>query len=574
MKKNITFLIIIINIFFSFSQNNVEYFIKHKVKKKETIFSLSTKYNISIDVIKKFNPIIKNNDLKKKMIVNIPVFNDAYSGKIKNKENYLVDYKIPIKDTKWRIAYKYGITIDSLEVLNPKIRDGLIAGQVIKVPKIDSTTKNVETEYYYYKVKFNDDLESLIKKTELSKDELYLLNPFLKNQIIEDGMILKTSKYNFKKLKSVNNFLIEKTDLKDSVFKVSKIKLAVFLPFKFNELELDSIQKMKEILSKRNLHTISLDFYSGILMASQKAADYGLSTELQFIDTQNDKNHIREVLNQNSINDIDAIIGPLIPSNFNFVYSSEKFKGIPMIAPLSSKPVIKGQNIYQSVSSFNFLREKMINYLEKKIDSTSNTLIIADSLNRSTEKILFSKFPYAKLLRPEIGDYMSTELVDSLVIDSLPNKVIFESQNLSLIANVTSLLNSLVSNERKIQLFSTYRSNFYDNINISRKHLGNIKFSFASGSIIRENNESKEFENKFFEKFNNLPSKESKRAYDLTLDLILRFAFSKSISNKLIGETEYLENRFNYISDNKGGYENQGYYLLEHEGYLINEINK
>ena len=79
----------------------------------------------------------------------------------------MVDYKIPIKDTKWRIAYKYGITIDSLEVLNPKIRDGLIAGQIIKVPKIDSTTKNVETEYYYYKVKFNDDLESLIKKTEL-----------------------------------------------------------------------------------------------------------------------------------------------------------------------------------------------------------------------------------------------------------------------------------------------------------------------------------------------------------------------------------------------------------------------
>ena len=45
MKKNITFLIIIINIFFSFSQNNVEYFIKHKVKKKETIFSLSTKFH-------------------------------------------------------------------------------------------------------------------------------------------------------------------------------------------------------------------------------------------------------------------------------------------------------------------------------------------------------------------------------------------------------------------------------------------------------------------------------------------------------------------------------------------------
>ena len=574
MKKKIAFLIIIINVFFSYSQVKVENFIKHKVKKKETLFSLSKKYDISVDDIKKFNPIIKNNELKKKMFLMIPVFSSKGRKNMTTKHNNLVDYKVPIKDTKWRIAYKYGITIDSLEILNPEIKNALIAGQIIKVPKKDSVEQKIEIEFYYYKVKINDNIETILKKTELSEQELFSLNPFLKFQNIEDGIILKTPSYNFKELKSVNNFLVERTNLKDSVFKVSKIKIAALLPFKFDELELDSIQKTKDLLSKRNLHTISLDFYSGILMASEKATEYGLSTELQFIDTQNDKNHIRKILNQDKINNIDIIIGPLIPSNFNFVYSTGKYKDTPMIAPLSSKPVNKGKNIYQSVSSSGFLREKMINYLEKKIDSTSNTIIIADSLNRPTEKILFSKFPYAKILRPEVGDYMSTELVDSLVVDSLTNKVIFESQNLSLIANVTSLLNSLVSDERKIQLFSTYRSNFYDNVNISRKHLGNINFSFASGTIMREDEESKKFESKFFQKFNNFPSKESKRAYDLTLDLILRFAFSNSIFNSLVGETEYLENRFNYVPNNLGGFENHGYYLLEHKGYYINEINK
>ena len=30
----------------------------------------------------------------------------------------------------------------------------------------------------------------------------------------------------------------------------------------------------------------------------------------------------------------------------------------------------------------------------------------------------------------------------------------------------------------------------------------------------------------------------------------------------------------NYVPNNLGGFENHGYYLLEHKGYYINEINK
>ena len=47
-------------------------YLKHKVKRKETLYSISKKYNITQDDILKANPSIKENGLKKGMIINIP----------------------------------------------------------------------------------------------------------------------------------------------------------------------------------------------------------------------------------------------------------------------------------------------------------------------------------------------------------------------------------------------------------------------------------------------------------------------------------------------------------------------
>ena len=65
-------------------------------------------------------------------------------------EKYLV---LP-KETKWRLAYRYGITVQALEELNPQIKDGLKIGQEIVVPKrTTSETQALEEEFNYYKVK-------------------------------------------------------------------------------------------------------------------------------------------------------------------------------------------------------------------------------------------------------------------------------------------------------------------------------------------------------------------------------------------------------------------------------------
>jgi hypothetical protein len=255
------------------------------------------------------------------------------------------------------------------------------------------------------------------------------------------------------------------------------------------------------------------------------------------------------------------------------VAQTEGLKDAFLVAPLSSKPVKPGSKVVQSVSSIDRMRFKMVEFLRQQIDTTQNVVIIADTLNAEFALQLEKQYPFAHRVRPEEGGFVIPDLIDSLLIDSLPNKVIFESQDLNLAANVTSLLNSQVSKKRDVQLFTTLRANIYDNENISRKHLGNIGFTYTAGTYPLENEQRNKFKASFQERFGDYPTKEAYRAYDVTLDVILRLAYANSLYLPSLGETEYLENRFFYEKEEEG-YLNTGYYLLQHQDYEIVEIKK
>ena len=64
-------------------------------------------------------------------------------------------YLVQPKETKWRLAYRYGITVQELEQYNPEIvSGGLKIGQEIIVPKrSEAETLALEKEFNYYKVK-------------------------------------------------------------------------------------------------------------------------------------------------------------------------------------------------------------------------------------------------------------------------------------------------------------------------------------------------------------------------------------------------------------------------------------
>jgi len=596
VKKNkILFgLLLICGIFFSTAQEIPVKFLSHKVKKKETIFGITRKYNVTAEQLNEYNPLLKKVGLRKRMMLRIPVY-----PKIVEKvtpppqvDQRTQSYIVKPKETKWRIAYNFQITIPQLEVLNPKIKKGLKEGQEIHVPRIQIQTESLtvihsetqtetntldstwDSTYNYYKVLPKEGYYRIEKKIGVTKRVLDSLNPKLPEEGLQVGMILRVPGDARGELKIQDDLLVERLSLLDSIKEAKEIELAILLPFKAKEIEYDSIEDMKRLLQSRNLHTLSADFYSGVLLAADTLSHYGISVKLNVFDTQNSIAKVNEIVNTHDFSKTDAIVGPLIPSNFDYLSTKLQVRKIPKVAPLSTNSVALREAVYQSVTSKKFLRKRMYEYLDKTLNREDNIVLVVDSLNRSVEKELLELFPKATVLRPEKSNYLLPDLVDSLLVDSLPNKVILESQDFSLISSASSQMSAQQSALRSVQLFTTYRSNVYENTNLSLKQFGDLKFTYTTDRLPLKLGEYNSFQNHYISLFGKPPNRTAIRAYDLTMDLILRKAYSGNLkSTEKIGETDYQEHRFLYSKQNKS-FQNTGYFLLQHNDYEIVELKK
>jgi LysM repeat protein len=586
VKKNkILFLVLLLcGILFSNAQQIPVKFLSHKVKKKETIFGITRKYNITETQLNEYNLLLKKVGLRKRMVLRIPVYPEVVVEKLpeptvevdQNTQAYIVKPK----ETKWRIAYNFQMTIPELEALNPQIVKGLKVGQEIRIPFVATQTESEtlgpswDSNYNYYKVLPKEGYYRIEKKIGVSRKVLDSLNPNLLELGLQVGMILRVPGEARGKLKIQNDLLVARLSLLDSLKEAHEMELALLLPFKAKTIEYDSIEDTRRLLQSRNLHTISTDFYSGVLLAIDTLSHYGVSVKLNVFDTQNSIAKVNEIVNTHDFSKTDAIIGPLIPSNFDYLSTKPQVRKIPKVAPLSTNPVALREAVYQSVSPKKFLRKKMFEYLDRTLNREDNIVLVVDSLNRPVEKELLKLFPKATVLRPEKSNYLLPDLVDSLLVDTLLNKVILESQDFSLISSASSQMSAQQSESRTVQLFTTYRGNAYENPNLSLKQLGDLKFTYTTDRLPLKLGEYNHFQNHYISSFGKPPNRTAIRAYDLTMDLILRKAYSGSLkSTDKVGETDYQEHRFLYRKQDKS-FENTGYFLLQHKDYEIIELKK
>ena len=558
----------------------------HRVRVGETLFGLSQKYGITEEELLEYNSILSKTGLRKRMKLRIPVYTkteevvemiDEPLPKVVIDTLGFETHLVLAKETKWRLAYQYGTTIAALEQLNPTIKEGLKIGQTIKVPKakIPKRVPEKDSLFNYYMVLPKEGYYRIEKKLGVPKKVLDSLNPELIEKGLQEGMVLKVPGDLSGDLKVSDDLLLERINLLDSIFEAKPMEIALMLPFRASELNLDSLHLVRPVLESRNLYTIAFDFYMGARMAAEKATTIGIPVELSVIDTENNKSKILEEVSSKDWRKTDAIIGPIIPSNFDYVSNLKAIENIPKVSPLSTNEVRKSKAIFQTQTRKSTYRKKMLAYLERKLDSTQNIVIVADSLSRPMETELLNRFPTAIQLRPEEEGYLMPELVDSLLVDSLPNKVILETSSFPLIGSVLSQMNAQNTDERSVQVFTTYRNNLYDKANLSLEMLGAVQFTYPSNTILKTADTFSEFQLDFIDRFGKPPSKEATRAYDVTLDVLLRVAYSGSLKKSLeIGETFYNQNCFSYTLDQNNSYVNEAVLILQHEGYEVKEIKE
>ena len=438
-------------------------------------------------------------------------------------------------------------------------------------------------EFIEHKVKRKQTLYTISNLYDVPINLIKQYNPSIKGDKISKKMVLKIPFITTVVLEESIKEIVEKVlvstrtnqNLFDSVPKKKSIKFGFIAPFNLNKIEIDSIENTKKYLEKLNLSTLSLDFYSGTLSAVEEAKKLGIKIHIDVYDNKNSFDEIDKLSDNKNINSYDFILGPFIPRNLNRLSLNLKDSKVPIVSPLTSKKIQINKNVFQSVPSIQSQREMMFTHVDSLIikDPDPCVMIIYDRSTELVKEKLLKRFPYAELIDTDLTmGLVDPEITDSLLVEKKNNLVFLESQNLNVITSVSSLLNSQISKERNINLLSTYRSETYENENISYQQLGNLNFTYPSYFIPNYGDELNELNALFIENFGKLPNKIALRGYEITLDLILRTAHRRKLVKSIdLGETSYFQNRFDYVNKEQG-YINQSVFLVKHDDLEVLEI--
>ncbi len=194
-------------------------FTSHRVRKRETLYGIAQRFRITEEEIKKYNTELYSSQLKRNMTLKIPQYRRTKTEQFGINEDDFETYAVAPKETRWSIANKYGITVDSMLALNPelsKVTDYLAVGQELKLPRpAGSSVENQTTQLYLsYTVPPKMNFYQLEQKFGVKSDEIVRLNPEItekgglkENMVIRipqvklDAGEVNTDNYNFYEVK-------------------------------------------------------------------------------------------------------------------------------------------------------------------------------------------------------------------------------------------------------------------------------------------------------------------------------------------------------------------------------------
>ena len=555
---------------FNISQNNdLEEisFISHKIKRKQNLSEISSIYGVSKTLILKYNGGV---DISRNNILKIPRVVKSNSP----TEDRLKPYIVQPKEGKWRIAYKYGISIDILENINPEIGTILKIGQKIAVPnKEEVELKSIEENRDYFEVQNNIQISVLEQKLGLNKNSIVKLNPEIIDKV-EKGIIIKVPVLTKTNEDVIN---LSKKSLKENIINFETKKFALILPFRLDNFNYDSIQKSTPILKNDKLLNISLDFLFGVEMAVNSYSELGIDVQMDVYDSALNKQKIDKILSENDFENYDFVIGPLTNNLFNYFVNSTADLDIKIIKPLSKKQNTDSR-IVNTIPNDSILFNKIISHV-KKDSIISEKYIISDSRSIDISNKIKQIFPNAKQFYSKVDE--SGVDTKTLVYDDLDstfvkgkNIVFLETKEQGFVSNVTSILNSFINDTINIELVTTNKNNAFEGVNISNNFLSNLKFQYASTNKKIDIQKDNSFIEEFISNYNFFPSKYSLRAYDLVYDMLLRISNGNFDNNELHEiETEYFENKFKYKRSSSGSIDNVGAYLLKFENLKVEELS-
>jgi len=538
----------------------------HEVQSKETLFGIAKQYNTSVEELELLNPELKKEGLKIGQTIQINGKKEEPKQDIISKRQ-AVYHEVQPKETMYGISKQYNVSVEELELLNPEAKAGLTIGQqlMIKKGKDDSIiapipTKKIEVpnngKYLTYEVKPKETLFGLAKMFRLSQEELLALNPEL-NEGVKEGMILKVPSnvsLNTGKIRIVK-------DLSQSIFVKEKKEIVLLLPFNVSNIESDTTLTTQARLKRDGFLNLTLDFYSGALMAIDSAKRLGLNLNVKILDSQETKkgSSVSSIIQNQNVAKVDVVIGPFYPQYVEKVAELLNNQKVPVISPLREVSA-DYSNLYQSMPPSDFVKNEMFTHIRSK---NGNMIAFVDSKKSAAKQFIVDnhKDIYLAPLNEKgapVWDSILTKLSKEKV-----NFFILETASTGMIFNALNQCNNAKSAGYSTELVVLDINNTFETDEVFPRILRQ-QIIFPSLTRYQDTPQSLNFAIQYKKKNNVYPNQYAIRGFDVVFDTMMRL-FQKEDFETTIQTyaSEGVENKFDY-EKNSSGYSNKGIYIMQY----------
>ncbi len=526
--------------------NGKKYYV-HTVKSGDTLYSMAKAYGVSEDAIKESNPTVADG-LKLDQSVKIPVADnvvaDAKDTKKRKKE--FVEHKIRGGETLYSIARDYNISVNTIREDNPGLNpQSLSIGQSIWVRKSDmgsSSEKEAQAEmdayadnlnkatddgFEYYVVKPGETVYSLARRFEITEQEFAANNDIAGG--LKAGAVIRIP---IKDEENVNQ-MEKKADVPESelIAAQSSDENIIFRALPSDQLLNVALMLPFNVESKPNSSYV--EFYQGFLLGLEKIKQEGRGeTKLTVYNTEHNPVKVQNIVKSPAFEGTNLIIGPVYEDELSPVLQYARENSTPVVSPLADIKTVKSPAIYQLSPDPAKKYDKIGDLIDGGRDIY---MIYADSFDKEFEGevlALLKDKPYAaytysynqkSIFTPRNSAARQIEVMDDILKEEKPclfvvlaNKETDVDRILGTISSSKVAITEKSEKSAPYVVLGTSRWGRFNNIDHTTYFNNNVVM-ISTYHAKRDSQVVREFDSRYIEAYNSLPSLYAYRGYDAAI---------------------------------------------------------
>ena len=343
-------------------------------------------------------------------------------------------------------------------------------------------------------------------------------------------------------------------------------KLALLFPFNLAKVQNDTVNTIADRLKKDKFLNMTLDFYSGAVMAIDSAKQLGISVDVSVFDSEETKNNsnVTKLIADNQLATFGAVIGPFYQTNVEKTAELLSANQVAVISPLSKEVGKFYPNLVQTITSPILIRSAIFDFMRSK---NGNIIAVVDKKKVSVKKYIQENQKGVRFANLDPTGALNVLSLKSLLVKNKINYVVLETANTSMIkATMTALLS--VQQWFNVQLVILEPNETLNTDEIEFADLVKLKLMYPSMTRENTNPQALLFE-KNFKLINKVtPNAFATRGFDVTFDALMRLSQPNGFFESTNQVTEQVESKFDYFKNETGGFANKGLYILYYDADL------